>query len=213
MVLLATFVLIEHHSRAPMMPLGVFRSPEFTGAVAGGFAFQFGAYGLQFFLALYLQAAWGVSALTGGLLLASFEVGTILASVFANPHLLPRGTRQMILIGSTSAAAGTLLLLGATAERWWVLVSAEFIIGAGTAIYSTALNKTASTSLGAGSAGLASGIYNTSRQVGQAVGIAILGALAALADARTGFSAAIILITCCAVAIAATQLRTRTITV
>jgi DHA2 family methylenomycin A resistance protein-like MFS transporter len=57
------FVLVEHRSPAPMMPLGVFRSPGFTGATVGGFAFQFGAYGLQFFLALYLQAAWGVSAL------------------------------------------------------------------------------------------------------------------------------------------------------
>lgn len=210
-VLLAAFVMIEHRSRAPMMPLGVFRHPGFTRAVAGGFAFQFGAYGLQFFLALYLQATWGVSALTAGLLLASFAVGTVVASLFANPYLLPRGTRRMILIGSGSAAAGTLLLLGATApERWWVLVIAEFIIGAGTAIYSTALNKTASTSLGAGSAGLASGIYNTARQVGQSVGIAIL---AAFADTRSGFIAAIVLITCCAAAIAATELRTRRSTV
>jgi DHA2 family methylenomycin A resistance protein-like MFS transporter len=117
----------------------------------------------------------------------------------------------MILAGSAAAAAGTLLLLAATAaERWWVLVIAEFVIGAGTGIYSTALNKTASTSLGADSAGLASGIYNTARQVGQSVGIAILGALAALADSRAGFIAAIALITCCAAAIAATELRART---
>jgi DHA2 family methylenomycin A resistance protein-like MFS transporter len=209
--LLAVFVLVEHRSPAPMMPLSVFRSPGFTGATVGGFAFQFGAYGLQFFLALYLQAAWGVSALTGGLLLAPFAVGIVASSVFANPYLLTRGTRQMILAGSAAAAAGTLLLLTATtAERWWVLVIAEFIIGAGTGIYSTALNKTASTSLGADSAGLASGIYNTARQVGQSVGIAILGALAALADSRTGFIAAIVLITCCAAAIAATELRART---
>lgn len=209
--LLAVFVLVEHRSRAPMMPLGVFRSPGFTGATVGGFAFQFGAYGLQFFLALYLQAAWGVSALTGGLLLASFAVGIVASSVFANPYLLTRGTRQMILAGSAAAAAGTLLLLATTtAERWWVLVIAEFVIGAGTGIYSTALNKTASTSLGADSAGLASGIYNTARQVGQSVGIAILGALAALADSRAGFIAAIALITCCAAAIAATELRPRT---
>nr|WP_246476005.1 MFS transporter [Brevibacterium renqingii] len=210
-VLLVIFVLVEHRSPAPMMPLSVFRSPGFTGATVGGFAFQFGAYGLQFFLALYLQAAWGVSALTGGLLLAPFAVGIVASSVFANPYLLRRGTRQMILVGSAAAAAGTLLLLATTAaEWWWVLVIAEFVIGAGTGIYSTALNKTASTSLGADSAGLASGIYNTARQVGQSVGIAILGALAALADSRAGFIAAIALITCCAAAIAATELRPRT---
>lgn len=209
--LLAVFVLVEHRSRAPMMPLEVFRSTGFTGATIGGFAFQFGAYGLQFFLALYLQAAWGVSALTGGLLLAAFAVGIITSSVFANPHLLRRGTQRMILVGSGAAAAGNLLLLAATAaERWWVLVIAEFIIGAGTGIYSTALNKIASTSLGADSAGLASGIYNTARQTGQSVGIAIFGALGALADSRAGFIAAIVLITCCSAAIAATELRSHT---
>lgn len=207
-VLLAVFVLIERHAKAPIMPLGVFRSPGFPGAVVGGFAFQFGAYGLQFFLALYIQSAWGASALTGGLLLASFAAGTILAGLLVNPHLLRRGNRRMILIGSGAAAAGTLLLLGAAAaEGWWVLVIAEFVVGAGTAIYSTALNKAASTSLGAASAGLASGIYNTSRQVGQSVGIAVLGALAAVADARVGFVAAIALITCCTLLIAATAPR------
>ncbi|MGN7799660.1 MFS transporter [Leifsonia sp. 22587] len=208
--LLAVFVLVEYRVKDPMMPLGVFRSPGFPGAVLGGFAFQFGAYGLQFFLALYVQAAWGASASTGGLLLASFAVGTILAGVFVNPYLLRRGTRRMILVGSGSAAAGTLLLLGAmTAQGWWVLVIAEFIVGAGTAIYSTALNKTASISLGAASAGLASGIYNTSRQVGQSVGIAVLGAFAALADARAGFIIGIVLITLCAIAIAVIGMRTR----
>ncbi|MGO4247659.1 MFS transporter [Paenarthrobacter sp. RAF54_2] len=209
-VLLAAFALVEHRAQAPMLPLGVFRTPGFPGAVLGGFAFQFGAYGLQFFLALYLQAAWSASALMGGLLLASFAVGTVLAGVFANPYLLLRGTRQMILLGSGGAVAGTLLLLGATtSERWWVLVIADFLIGAGTAIYSTALNKTASTALGTSSAGLASGVYNTSRQVGQSVGIAVLGTLAALADARAGFIVAIVLVTSCAIAIAATELRSR----
>nr|WP_283810067.1 MFS transporter [Leifsonia sp. C5G2] len=207
-LLLAVFVLVEHRTKTPIMPLGVFRSPGFPGAVLGGFAFQFGAYGLQFFLAVYIQRAWGVSALTGGLLLASFALGTILAGVLVNPALLRRGNRRMILIGSGAAAAGTLLLLGAIGvQQWWVLVAAEFIVGAGTAIYSTALNKTASVSLGAGSAGLASGIYNTSRQVGQAVGIAVLGALAALADPRVGYVAAVVVITCCTVVIAGTALR------
>lgn len=207
-VLLAGFVYIEHRVRYPMMPLSVFRTDGFTGAVFGGFAFQFGAYGLQFFLALYVQSAWRASALTGGLLLAPFAIGTVLAGVLVNPHLQRRGSRQAILIGSLIAAVGTLLLLGAiSAERWWILMLAELLVGAGTAVYSTALNGTASAALGAHAAGLASGIYNTSRQVGQSVGIAVLGTFAAFADIRVGLVLAVVLITGCALAIGATALR------
>jgi MFS transporter, DHA2 family, methylenomycin A resistance protein len=205
--LLGVFVLVEHRSRRPIMPLRVFRSPGFSKAVAGGFAFQFGAYGLQFFLAVHLQSAWHISALTGGLLLASFPIGIVLASATLNPFLLRAGTRVMILTGASAAGTGSLALLLVQSRReWWLLVLAEFVIGTGTGVYSTALNKLASGSLGSDRAGLASGIYNTARQVGQCVGIAILGTLATVSDAGSGYRLAIALVTGCAVAIVATEL-------
>ena len=207
-LLLGGFVMVEHRAPAPMMPLSLFRSPRFSGAVIGGFAFQFGAYGLQFFLAIYIQAAWGLSAATVGLLLVPFAIGSILASVVVNPRLLRRGNRPMVLIGTALAAAGVLALLAVSGEQWWpLLVAAQFVVGAGTGIYSTALNHVATTSLGSRSAGLASGIYNTARQVGQSVGIAILGALAVSTNARVGFVTAIALVVLCVAAIAATELR------
>ncbi|WP_166651760.1 MFS transporter [Arthrobacter sp. AG258] len=206
--LLAAFILLERQSHAPMMPMSVFRAPNFTAAVTGGFAFQFAAYGLQFFLALYVQGAWQLSALAGGMLLASFAIGAVLASVLVNPFLLPRGTHPMIIMGASAATVGTFTLMAAgAADRWWLLAAAELVIGAGTGIYSTALNKTASAALGAQSAGLASGIYNTARQVGQAVGIAVLGALSALGDQSIGFLIAIILTACCNAAVAGTAVR------
>lgn len=206
-VLLGGFVVLEHRSHAPMLPLPVFRNRGFSGAVIGGFAFQLGAYGLQFFLAVHLQTAWGVSALTGGLLLVPFAVGGVLASVAVNPYLLRRGTRPMILVGTATAAAGTLTMLGVTGpERSSLLVVAQLVIGAGTGIFSTALNKTAGTSLDTEAAGLASGVYNTARQVGQCVGIAILGALAGSQDTRTAFVLAIAFAICCTAGVAATAL-------
>lgn len=208
--LLAAFLLIEHRSPHPMMPLAVFRAPQFAGAVIGGFAFQFGAYGLQFFLAVHLQLAWGVSALTGGSLLVAFAVGSAVSSVLVNPFLLRRGSRRMVLVGTATAAAGALALLAVSGpEQWWLLVVAQFVVGVGTGIYSTALNNTASVSLGSGSAGLASGIYNTSRQVGQSVGIAVLGALAVASDARVGYLSAIGLVVLCTVVVAVAQRKGR----
>lgn len=208
--LVVMFVLIERRAPYPMMPLHVFGNGAFRRAIAGGFAFQFGAYGLQFFLAVYLQRAWGVSALTGGLLLASFAIGTVLASIALNPALLRRGERTMIITGGSAAALGTVALLFLSGmDEWPLLVVAEFVVGAGTGIYSTALNKVAGSSLGAASAGLASGIYNTARQVGQCVGIAALGALAALADTRAGYLIAMATVTVCAAVIVGTELRTR----
>lgn len=210
-LLLCAFVAIEHRVTMPMMPLSVFRAPGFPGAVLGGFALQFGAYGLQFFLAVYLQAAWGVTAFTGGLLLASFAIGVVLAGVVINPALQRRGARAMTLTGATVAGIGTLaLLLVSGGHMWWLLLLAEFVIGIGTGIYSTALNQTASCSLGYAAAGLGSGIYNTARQVGQSIGIAILGSFAHLTNQSLGFSMAIILVTGCAAAIVVTELRPRT---
>lgn len=202
--LLVAFAVVEHRSPAPLVPLGVFRAPRFTGAVVGGFAFQFGAYGLQFFLAVHLQATWGVSALTGGLLLVSFAVGSVLGSLLLNPVLLPRGPRPMVLLGAVTAGTGSVALLAASGRaQWWLLVVAELVVGVGTAAYSTALNNTAGSSLGTSAAGLASGIYHTSRQVGQSVGIAVLGALAVTSSPRLGYTVAILLVVLCTVLVAA----------
>lgn len=208
LALLGLFVFVEHHSRHPMMPLSVFRTRGFGGAVGGGFAFQFGAYGLQFFLAIYLQTVWGLSALHGGLLLIAFAVGVVLSSAFLNPLLLSRGSRPLILIGAATAVIGTAALLAVDGESdWWLLVVAEFVIGGGTGLYSTGLNKAAGGALEAGTAGLASGVYNTARQIGQCIGIAIFGTLVALPDPETGFTVAIVLGAACGIAVAATAFR------
>ncbi|MEV0195231.1 MFS transporter [Nonomuraea sp. NPDC050691] len=206
--LMAVFVLTERRVPHPMMPMAVFGNAAFRRAVMGGFAFQFGAYGLQFFLAVHLQRVWGVSALQGGLLLVSFAIGVVLASLTLNPILSRRGTRAMTVVGASAAALATLALLFLGAEDGWpLLVLAEFLVGAGSGIYSTALNQVAGAALGAEAAGLASGIYNTARQVGQCVGIAVFGALAALADTRLGHVIAIAIVASCAAVIAATGLR------
>lgn len=190
----ALFVMVEHHAGEPTIPLELFRNRAFSAASIGGFAFQFSAYGLQFMLALYLQQQWGLGALQAGLILTSFSIGSILATAVLNPLLLRRGPRFMLLAGTPLVVVGALIALGtADTGGWGWLITGNALIGIGTGIYSPSLNQVATTSVGDARAGLASGVYNTSRQLGQATGIALLGALITLPDPTSGVNVGLVL--------------------
>jgi DHA2 family methylenomycin A resistance protein-like MFS transporter len=195
---LGAFVVVELVSPAPMMPISVFAIREFRWVVAGGFGFQVGAYGMLFFLAIFLQHAWELSALLGGLLLAPVAVGIVLSSTLVNPYLIRRGPQQMILIGSSiSLVAAVGMLLITSVQEWGLLAMGCFVVGIGGGIYSTGLNQIAGRALGVSRSGLASGIYNTGRQIGQSVGVALFGALAVQAAARTGFVITMLIVAGC----------------
>ncbi|HAT31733.1 MAG TPA: MFS transporter [Janthinobacterium sp.] len=188
---IAAFLLIERHLRQPMLPLAVFRNRAFSAATAGGFAFQFGCYGMQFMLALFVQAQWALSPLRAGVMLLPFAVAVIATSMFLNPVLLPRGPRWMLRLGGAIAAAGALIAATvSTPDTWPLLLAGTALVGVGAGIFSSALNVVAVSSIAPEYAGLASGIYHSARQVGMAAGIAVLGGLvgggAALAGVRTG---------------------------
>lgn len=197
-VVLAAFVMIEKASRAPLMPLSVFANRQFRWVVAGGFGFQMGAYGLLLYLAVFVQHAWGISALVGGLLLAPVAVGIVLSSAFLNPLLLPRGPRTMIVTGSVISLVGAGSMFFVTDQQQWMLLAAAcLVIGIGAGIYSTGLNQIAGSALGVARSGLGSGIYNTSRQVGQSVGVAVFGALAVQSAERAGFVVTMLVVVAC----------------
>ena len=195
---LGAFVVVERVSPAPMMPLSVFAVREFRWVVAGGFGFQVGTYGMLFFLAVFIQHAWGLSALLSGVLLVPVAVGIVLSSTFVNPSLIVRGPQVMIIIGSSisiAAALGMLLVTGV--HQWGLLAAGCFLIGVGSGIYSTGLNQIAGRALGVSRSGLGSGIYNTGRQIGQSVGVAVFGALAVQTAARTGFVVTMLIVAGC----------------
>lgn len=172
------FIRIELRTRHPMLPLGIFRNRPFSAAVAGGFAFQFSCYGLLFMLALFVQSAWQVTPLHAGTLLLPFAAALIVTTVVLNPRLRSRGPRWMLWVGSTWALIGAVVALGIAGPATWpVLVLGTVLMGMGTGIYSPTLNVVAATAVDATYAGLASGVYNTARQIGMAIGVAVLGSL------------------------------------
>lgn len=203
------FVAVERRARHPMLPLDIFRNRPFSAAVAGGFAFQFSCYGLLFMLALFVQQAWRVTPLRAGILLLPFAMAVILTTVVLNPRLRKRGARWMLWVGGAWALAGGVVALGITTPTTWpVFVLGTVLIGVGTGIYSPTLNMVATTTVDPAYAGLASGVYNTSRQIGMAMGIAILGSLVGGAiPALMGLRIGLVLIIACMAGVVVLALR------
>lgn len=196
---IGAFIRIEQRVRQPMLPLGIFRNAAFSAAVAGGFAFQFSCYGLLFMLALFAQQAWQYTPLEAGTLLLPFAIALILTTILINPRLLKRGARWMLWVGASLATLGGFIALGVTTSASWpLLVVGIVVIGIGTGIYSPTLNVVATTTVEPSHSGLASGVYHTARQIGMALGIAILGSLLGGAmPALTGLRAGLVLIILC----------------
>jgi MFS family permease len=179
-VALAAFVLLQARGRHPMLPLSLFRSCTVTAAVVIGFAFMVGYYGLPFVMSLYLQQLRGLSALGAG---AAF-VPMMLVGGALNPftaRLAERfGARTLIVCGLLSMTAGLVAigLLPATAPV--TLLSALMIlVGLAGPLVMPPVMALLLHAVPARRAGVASGVFNTSRQVGGALAVAVFGALLA----------------------------------
>jgi EmrB/QacA subfamily drug resistance transporter len=180
--LLLAAVLIEARFAAhPLVPLGVFRRRSLCAA--NGIAMIIGAalFGMYFFVSLYLQQAAGYSPLRTGL--AILPAGTMtLVGALNSARLVARiGARRQLVLGPLLAAAGLLWMSFLSfGDGYWAhmfVPLALFGLGIGTTF--TPMTLTATAGVRPAEAGLAAGLVNTSRQVGGAVGLAVLATLAA----------------------------------
>jgi MFS transporter, DHA2 family, methylenomycin A resistance protein len=179
-VALALFGLLQARGRHPMLPLSLFRSRTVSVSVVIGFAFMVGYYGLPFVMSLYLQQLRGLSALgTGVTFVPMMVIGGALNPFTA--RLAERfGARALIVCGLLSMTAGLVVigLLPATAPI--VLLSALMIlVGLAGPLVMPPVMALLLHVVPARRAGVASGVFNTSRQVGGALAIAVFGALVA----------------------------------
>jgi MFS transporter, DHA2 family, methylenomycin A resistance protein len=184
-VALAVFGLLQARSRHPMLPLSLFRSRTVSLSVAIGFAFMVGYYGLPFVMSLYLQQLRGLSALgTGVTFVPMMVVGGALNPFTA--RLAERfGARTLIAGGLLSMTAGLVVigLLPATAPVA-LLSTLMILVGLAGPLVMPPVMALLLHAVPARRAGVASGAFNTSRQVGGALAIAVFGALLA---SRTTF--------------------------
>jgi EmrB/QacA subfamily drug resistance transporter len=184
----AAFILVERRSRHPVLPAEIFRHRGYTAAVLCGMAYQFGSFGLQFMLAIYLQEQWHLDTARTGVLFLPFSVCSVLGVLVLNRGLISRGPRWLLCTGGVIALAGALVLLGVsgTEAGWPVLAVGTALVGLGSGMFAPSINAVAMQSLPEGQSGLASGVLNAARQVGMAVGVAVLGGFIGLADPVLG---------------------------
>ncbi len=178
------FAVLQARGRHPMVPLDLFRSRTVRLTVIAGFAFMVGYYGLPFVMSLYLQELRGLSALgTGVAFLPMMLTGAGLTPFTA--RLAGKfGARALITAGLASMTAGLVvisLLPGSTPVA--VLAAAMMLVGLAGPLVMPPVISLLLHAVPGRQAGVASGVLNTSRQVGGALAIAVFGAL--LADRTT----------------------------
>jgi EmrB/QacA subfamily drug resistance transporter len=175
-IVLAAFLLIEYRSKAPLMPLGFLKRSSIFGANAIGLL-QFAAFvGMVFILTNYLQQVRGYSALSAGLVFLPGGIVSLLVSGFLSARLVNRfGIKPIIISGMALQTIAYLLLSQISiTESYFGLLVPMLLIGIGIGLGITVVNIAALTGTRKGEEGLASGLINTSRQIGGAIGLAVL---------------------------------------
>jgi EmrB/QacA subfamily drug resistance transporter len=178
--LLIGFIVREATARNPLMPLRIFRSRNVTGANLIQALFVAGMFGLFFLGALYLQRVLGYDALETGLafLPVTLVIGTL--SLRYSERLIMRfGARGTLLPGLVLIAAGLALFTQVPVDGSYLtnVLPTMLLLGSGAGLSFPALMTLAMSGATPSDAGLASGLVNTTLQVGGALGLAVLATL------------------------------------
>ncbi|MFD9542661.1 MFS transporter [Streptomyces sp. NPDC060022] len=181
LVLLVGFVVRQATARTPLMPLRIFRSRSVAGANLVQVLMVAALFSFQILVALFLQNVLGYGAAETGLAMlpAAAVIGAVSLGVSA--RLNARFGERAVLL------AGILLLIGALGLLTRVPVQAQYVtdllpvmlLAAGFGLALPALTALGMSGAGDDDAGLASGVFNTTQQIGMAVGVAVLSTLAA----------------------------------
>jgi EmrB/QacA subfamily drug resistance transporter len=180
--LLALFALVEgRFATAPLMPLTIFRMPQLRAANLVIALLYSAVFAMWFFLTLYLQQVLHYGALRAGLSFLPMTLSIVVASSLA-PRLVERlGVRPVLATGMLSAAAGLALLTGMRpGGSYFATVLPGGVLGAaGLGLSLVPATIAAVQGVASAQSGLASGLLNTSRLVGGALGLALLSTIAA----------------------------------
>ncbi len=180
---LAGFVRAQQVVAHPMLPLQLFRSRTVVITVVSGFAFMVGYYGLPFVISLLLQQHRGLNALqTGVVFLPMMLIGLVLTPYSA--RISERlGRKRLIVAGLLLMTIGLAVIgLQPATTPLWLLALLMMLVGLGGPAVAPPATAVLLDAVPERHAGVASGVFNTSRQVGGALAVAVFGGLLARPD-------------------------------
>jgi EmrB/QacA subfamily drug resistance transporter len=192
-LLLAAFVAIERRSAAPLVRLSMFRTRTLTAANVSMMLVASGMFSMFFFASLYVQEVLGYSPLKAGLAFLPVTLGMMAGAGVAQSAIRRFGPRGVGVVGVSLAALGMLWLTGLPVHGSYVsdLLVGLLPMSIGMGLTFVPVTLLATAGVAPEDSGLASGLLNTSQQVGGALGLAILSTLSAnhatsvLADGAT----------------------------
>jgi EmrB/QacA subfamily drug resistance transporter len=181
LALIAAFYGIERRSKAPLMPFpGIFRIRTITGINVSAVLIAASLFSMFFFISLYMQQVLGYSALEAGLAYLPLAVGIIITAG-ASAGLVTRfGFKPVLVTGLLVTAAGLLWFTQVDVGGSYVsdLLGPMMLAAVGLGLAFVSMTVAAVSGVEAHEAGLASGLINTSQQIGGALGLAILATVA-----------------------------------
>jgi EmrB/QacA subfamily drug resistance transporter len=171
------FVAVEQRAADPMVAVSLFRERVFSGGIAALMLWAFGLFGIYFFTSLYLQNVLGFSPTEAGLAFLPMAVCLVAGSVLSERVARAIGAHRSVTAGMVLMAVGIAgtALLGANAG-YGALMPTFIIIGIGGGL-TTPLTATVLGVMPPAQAGVASGLFNASREVAGLLGITVIGAI------------------------------------
>lgn len=179
-VLMAAFLLIETRSRSALVPLGIFRRRTLTGANLIGFGIGAMIFGMFFLLSLYTQQVLGWSPLKAGVAYLAIALSIIVSAGIAQALVTRVGVKPVLLAGLVLAGLGLVFFTFISVNGTYVgdLLPGFLIVGIGMGFSFIPVTIAALAGIEGPEAGLASGLINTSQQIGGALGLALLTTVA-----------------------------------
>ncbi|MBF9068221.1 MFS transporter [Streptacidiphilus fuscans] len=191
---LVALLVVETHRDEPLIELRFFRSAPFAGATVIAVCGFAALGGFLFLNTLFLQDVRGYSALVAGLCTLPMAAATVAFAPLSGRIVGSRGPRLPLIVAGVAMAASALLLLDLSASTpLWVLLLSYLLFGVGFGMLNAPITNTAVSGMPRSQAGVAAAVASTSRQVGSALGVAVIGSAvtsAVVLPFKTGFAEA-----------------------